>query len=347
LDRHDDVVPAAPESAPEVLVLGLDIGGTSTRALLATADGHRLGSGHGPGGNPTSHGAERAAAALLAALRQALSGTDPGLVRAATLGMAGGHRLATEPGARDAFDAAWRAAGLRCPYTVVSDALVAYAAGTAVPEGTVLIAGTGAIAAAVRDYTLDRVADGHGWLLGDAGSGFWLGRQAVRVALADLDAHAEPGPLSSLVLTELLGSAEVAVRPRETAAALVQRVNAGPPVALAALAPLVIRGYQDGDQAAIGLVRRAADRLVSTVHIVREPEAGTPIVLAGGLLAKDSPLGIEVSGRLARDWPAAPRPSAGDGAAAAAWLAARTLPQLNEAHAANLHARLLQPHSVL
>jgi N-acetylglucosamine kinase-like BadF-type ATPase len=132
----------------------------------------------------------------------------------------------------------------------------------------------------------------------------------------------------------------------------VQRVNATPPVALAALAPLVMRGYDESDATAIALVRAAADHLVSTVHVVREPSlAGapedasgedSPIVLAGGLLATDCPLGIEVRSRLAEDWPAAPRPSAGDGAAAAAWLATRDLAHAAPADA-HVHARLVDP----
>lgn len=76
-----------------------------------------------------------------------------------------------------------------------------------------LVAGTGAIAAEVRDLRLDRVADGHGWLLGDAGSGFWLGREAVRGLLADLDAGRAPTPLGRQVLTDLLGAPEVAPAP--------------------------------------------------------------------------------------------------------------------------------------
>ena len=116
-------------------------------------------------------------------------------------------------------------AGLRCPYAVHGDALVAYASGTAAPDGTVLIAGTGAITAQVHELRLDRIADGHGWLLGDAGSGFWLGREAVRRLLADLDAGRAPGALATTVLTELLGSAEIAARPRDTVDAVVQAVT--------------------------------------------------------------------------------------------------------------------------
>jgi glucosamine kinase len=326
------------------LVLGLDIGATSTRVLLASVTGsgagERLGSGRGGGGNPNAHGADRAAAAMLAALREALAGTDPALVRAGTLGLAGVHRLTTDPHARAAFDAAWREAGLRCPYRLVSDALVGYAAGTGSPAGTVLIGGTGAGAAAVRDHELDRVADLHGWLLGDLGSGYWLGREAVRTALSDLDNHVRPGPLSALVLTEVLGSAEVAPKPRATAADLVQTLNAGPPIALAAFAPLVLRAYAAGDPAAVEVVRRAAEHLTETVRTVRAPGARTPIVLAGGLLTGATALADEVRARLAARWPDAPIARSGDGAAAAAWLAARTLPGVDTTA---LHTRLVAP----
>jgi glucosamine kinase len=320
------------------LVLGLDVGATSTRAVLATVTGERVGTGIAGGGNPNAHGPERAAAAVLTALREALAGTDPAGVRTGALGLAGVHRLVTDPEARSAFDAAWREAGLRCPYTLYSDALVAYAAGTAEPDGTVLIAGTGAIAAAVRGHELDWVADGHGWLLGDVGSGFWLGREAVRTALSDLDRHRALSGLSTLVLTEVLGSGQVAARTRATAADLVQTLNAGPPIALAALAPLVMKAYAAGDPAAAGVVRRAADHLLGTVSIVRSDVDAAPIVLAGGMLTGDTPLAAEVTTRLASRWPQALVTTAGDGAAAAAWLAARTL---TDADPAALHARLV------
>ncbi|PWU43818.1 ATPase, partial [Micromonospora globispora] len=55
------------------VVVGLDVGGTSTRAAALSLDGGRLGTGRAGGGNPTSHGAERAAAELLTALRAALA----------------------------------------------------------------------------------------------------------------------------------------------------------------------------------------------------------------------------------------------------------------------------------
>jgi len=319
-------------------VVGLDVGGTSTRAAVVSLTGERLGDGRAGGGNPTSHGAERAAGELRAALGTALARVDPKLVRAGVIGLAGAGRLLADPAGRSAFDRAWADAGLRCPYTVHGDALVAYASGTAATDGTVLIAGTGAIAAQVRNLTLDRTADGHGWLLGDAGSGFWLGRAAVQRTLADLDRHHDLTPLSTRVLTELLGSTQVATNPRDTVDTLVQVVTRRPAIELAALAPLVIRAHRDGDAAAVAIVGEAAGHLADSVARVRPSDASSPIVLGGGLLTGDTPLADSVTSALTTRWPAAPLSRASDGAVAAAWLAAQ--PFVDAEGSIELHRKL-------
>ncbi|MDG4782550.1 BadF/BadG/BcrA/BcrD ATPase family protein [Micromonospora sp. WMMD961] len=322
----------------DTVVVGLDIGGTSTRATALTLTGRRVGTGRAGGGNPTSHGAQRAAVELLTALRAALADLDPARVVAGTIGLAGAARLLADPAGRAAFDRAWHDAGLRCPYAVHGDALVAYASGTAALDGTVLVAGTGAITAQVHELRLDRIADGHGWLLGDAGSGFWLGREAVRRLLADLDAGRAPGALATTVLTELLGSADIAAHPRDTVDATIQVVTRRPPIELARLAPLVVDAATDGDPVATALISEAAAHLADSVSRIRPADAVTPVVLGGGLLTANTPLAAAVRAEIARQWPDTPLCTAGDGAVAAAWLAARELPEVTDPAA--LHARL-------
>jgi N-acetylglucosamine kinase-like BadF-type ATPase len=55
------------------------------------------------------------------------------------------------------------------------DLLGVFHSGTAALDGYALIAGTGTVAARIRGGQLDRVVGGRGWLLGDAGGGFWIG----------------------------------------------------------------------------------------------------------------------------------------------------------------------------
>src|SRR5699024_11274521 len=64
------------ESGP--LLVGVDAGGTTTRALITTSDGARLGQFRAGGANPNSHGPQKASAQLAAAVAGALDRAGPG-----------------------------------------------------------------------------------------------------------------------------------------------------------------------------------------------------------------------------------------------------------------------------
>jgi glucosamine kinase len=321
------------------LVLGLDIGAAATRAVVATTDGTVVSRGYA-GDDRYERPPDATANDVSTVLRQALAAVDPASVRAAVLGLAGLDAATGGARIRAALDDAWLRSGLACPYRQVDEALVAFAAGTAAPDGTVLVAGTGAMAADVRERRLHRLADGHGWLLGDVGGGFWLGREAVRAALAELDRARSLSELSRLVVETVLGRDSVGVL-RGTVNAVVAAVHAAPPVDLARLAPLVMTAHAVGDPDAVRLVQSAADRLVETVFSVRGHGDHAPFVLAGDLLTADTPLAASVRVRVAATWPEAEHATAGDTAAAAAWLAGLTAVPVGEAEARRRHARLI------
>lgn len=329
------------------LVLGLDVGGTSTRVLAADAKtGERLGNGRSGGANPVTHGVARAAENIGAALSEALAGSDPAEAEACVVGMAGASKVAAEPDTAAAFAALWQAVGLRCEIRIVSDLAAAFAAGTPEPNGSVLIAGTGAVAAAMVERRPDRWRDGHGWLLGDDGSGFWVGREVVRAALSALDGT---GPRSALLDAVIADYLDPLPSPPEgseldegrfLASALISAVNARPPVNLAALVPRVLASASAGDPVAEHVLADAADRLVAALCHIREDGDATPVVLAGGLLQPGMHVDRLVRTALAERWPDAPVLASTDGAAGAAWLAA--LPLVSDRAAAQtLHAQLM------
>lgn len=326
----------------EILALGGDLGGTSTRILVVGPDGQEHGRSVTGGGNPTTDPAG-AAAALGDALRTALAGLDPSRVKASVLGVAGGSALRT-PAVATHFGGVWAAAGLTCDPGYVPDLEVAFASGTPEADGAVLVAGTGAAAGSLTDRRLTRTADGHGWLLGDDGSGFWLGREAVRATLRTLDAGTSPGPLVDSVLRELdagrsAGPTPIAARPgldgqRDR---VIQVVNSRPGVQLSALAPLVTAAYLARDPQAQSIVERAAAALVATLGLIRDPAESTPIVLAGSLAGDRSPVGIVLRSLLTARFAGAVVP-ARSGVGGAAWLALAALdPALGTPDA---HARL-------
>ncbi|MFI1996338.1 BadF/BadG/BcrA/BcrD ATPase family protein [Actinoplanes sp. NPDC020271] len=292
------------------LVVGVDAGGTASTAVVATTGGAIVGRGRSGPGNPLTAGSGNAAAAVAAAVRSALGGHSPALVRAATLGIAG-------PAGAGQFTPALAALGVTGPVTVVGDVVTAFAAGTPATSGAVLIAGTGAIAAAVHADAVVRTADGLGWLLGDEGSGRWLGLQAIRVAVRDWTA-----PLA----------AQIAARARVGSAdEMVYWAQALPWEQIGGLAPLVCAAARAGDPHAAVIVAEAVAHLV---HTLDELGADGPVVLGGSLLACDTPVRdgvlttLRARGRELR--------TGHDPAAGAAWLAARPLttltpPALHEA----------------
>lgn len=313
------------------LVLGVDAGGTSTRALVADRDGRVLGRGRAGGGNPVARPEAEAVEQVRLAAAGAVAGVDPGDVGAVVLGVAG---LAEQPRVLEQLDLALRSLGLRCPPLLRGDAEVAFAAGTAELEGTVLIAGTGAASARVVAGREARTHDGWGWLLGDDGSGFWIGREAVRVTLRTQDTDVA-GPLAARVMDVLAGGPV-------SRSQLVLKVHARPPVSLAALAPLVLQAAAAGDREAVDVVERAADRLLAAVDVVRGPDEVTPVVLGGGI-ASSVVVGEPLVARLRDRWPGAPLSVVVSAEAGAAWLAARTLwPTLE----VDVHRRLCQPRTV-
>ncbi|TCO43863.1 N-acetylglucosamine kinase-like BadF-type ATPase [Kribbella antiqua] len=320
LPEPADPVVLMPASA---LVLGGDLGGTSTRIVIADHDGNVVGRGSAAGGNPTSHPAS-AAANFGQALHQALTGLDPSAVQAAVIGAAGGSALA-RPDVRAQFDAAWTGAGLSGEPVFIGDLEVAFASGTPEPDGTVLIAGTGSAAGMVRGHQLIRTADGHGWLLGDNGSGFWLGREAVRSVLRALDLGEPIGVLGESVVRAVLperDGTEIAEREGYNVLRddLVRTVNRRPPVLLAELAPVVVAAYEQNDETAQALVKRAAELLTETVGRVRTTSDNGPLVLAGSVAGESSPVG-KILRQTIHDHFAGEVLTARDGVGGATWLA--------------------------
>lgn len=290
------------------LVLGIDAGGTASRALVTTVEGTRVGYGRAGAGNPVAVTPEVARANVGQAIAAALSDVDRSRIGAAVMGAAG---LAGS----NIFEKLLPSLGLDCPQRVVGDVVVAFAAGTTAPRGTVLIAGTGAVAAQVDGFDEVRVADGLGWLLGDLGSAFWLGRKAASVTAKALSLRTK-GKLIEAI-SDAIGETDPD--------GFVVAVHARPPRDLAALAPIVSEAALAGDPLALSIVDEAAGHLIATAGEVRAPGDTEPIVLSGSVLAHSAPIRSRVTRSLAENWPEAEVTFAAPGEVGAARLAVRCL----------------------
>jgi glucosamine kinase len=166
------------------------------------------------------------------------------------------------------------------------DLLGMFHSGTAALDGYALIAGTGTVAARIRAGRLDRVAGGHGWLLGDAGGGFWIGHAITRAVVASLERQGEDTALTALVL-EATG---IDADPRTLAgraAALRQLVSglyAKPPISLADFAPLAFEAHDD--PVARPILIGAAMALGDLLSAVRATDLTGPVVVGGSVIVR-------------------------------------------------------------
>jgi len=311
------------------LFLAVDAGGTSTRCVVVDEAGGCLGYGRSAGGNPISSGPALAARSVADAAAAALGQATPGRADASAapaddvalvlLAMAGASSLSGP----EVFAAELAPLGVDAPIVFAPDLLATFCSGTWRPDGYALVAGTGATAVRVEDGRVTRTADGLGWLLGDDGSGFSVGRRVARAAVADLDRRGPRTELTTLLLGELGLADDGALLHGRPAVLqrLIETLYALRPVELARFALLAFRAA--GDPVADDIVRGAADALLHTLEAVFDPHVDGPVVLGGGTLAKHDELVERIAAARASRGSAPEIQRVEDGAVGAAVIALR------------------------
>ena len=268
--------------------LAVDVGGTSTRAAIVAADGNCIGYGKAGSGNPTSSRPADAISSIIAATHAATaqSGSTAADLAAATVGIAG---AAGDAGT--SLHGELIRAGLSERLAFESDLLVAFYSGSIADEGYALVAGTGSAAVRLRGGRIEATCDGLGWLLGDGGSGFWIGHRAVFAASSALDNRGPSTALVGLVLAELGIDQDFRSRHRRTMAVLrsvVDAVYRMRPFELARFAPLAFQAKALGDDIARRIHADASQALTATLDAVVVPDITGPLVLSGSILSQPS-----------------------------------------------------------
>jgi len=265
----------------ERFLLGLDIGGSRTRAPLVkgTAIVAEL---EGRGANP--------AALSPAMVERRLAELIGRLGRVRPVACCAGSAGAEVPAARARLEAVLAALLPGTALEVVHDARLVLAAAD-LEVGVALIAGTGSVAYGRDSRGREARAGGWGWLLGDEGSGAWIVREAAREVLRRADAGEPAGALGSALLATT-GASDAVVLTGRLHRLREPRLWAAHAGAVFAAAP--------ADAAAAALVARAGASLAGLVEVVRgRVEAGGTVVLAGSLLLNQPLLESAVRERLA------------------------------------------------
>jgi N-acetylglucosamine kinase-like BadF-type ATPase len=192
--------------------------------------------------------------------------------------------------------------GYKARVLVVNDALVALEAGAPGQPGVVIISGTGSISYGRNARGEAARSGGWGYVLGDEGSGYWIGRAALRAVLRESDRRGPKTALTPLLLHHF------GVRQAQGLIHEVYHTNLKP-TEIGVLARSVATAFAQGDSAAIGILRAAADELESAaLSVARRLElVGGPFVfiLAGGIFRAVGWLQQELAGRLPLSAPGA------------------------------------------
>jgi N-acetylglucosamine kinase-like BadF-type ATPase len=261
-----------------------------------------LGRGQAGPGNPLAVGVQAASEAIALAATTALAQAEAS-VRDATswvIGAAG----ASHPSEADRLRRHVAARlGLPAPaLRIVHDIeLILPAVNTS--WGIAVVAGTGSCAYARAPDGRSAVVGGWGYLIGDDGSAYALGRRALRAIAAAADQQAPATALADLVFRTL--GAGVA---RDLVPTIYR--SSDPRAAIAALAPVVVDAAYAGDIAAREMISAAARALADLAGALARgldlsPEA--PVVCSGGLFKAGEVLMRPLGHMLVADGRAAPR----------------------------------------
>ncbi|KGP74725.1 N-acetylglucosamine kinase [Pontibacillus yanchengensis] len=256
------------------MYIGIDGGGTKTEIMMCDEKGVVVARCVGGSTNVKSRSEDAIKQTLKELFHDLFIQADVAYehVTGVFVSSAGGDRIWDQQRWREwIYDVA---PGIRGKIDVHNDAYGALASGTFSMEGTVLIAGTGSIAYSILDGKSRRVG-GWGYLLGDEGSGYDLGRQALSKV-----AHMHDGLMErdQEFMEIILTSLQV-----ESAADVITAVYEDdyPRRKIASLAEHVVILAQAGNATARHIVGKALRSLLELVDEIHSEDV--PLVLSGGM----------------------------------------------------------------
>jgi glucosamine kinase len=248
-------------------LIGVDGGGSGTRALVHAARGDRVGAGSA-GPSALQQGIPQAWDNVLLAVRRAFE--------AAGLAVPAWERCVLAAGLSGVSHGPWRDAFLcRNPgfglLEAETDSFTMLLGAHGGQPGAILIAGTGSVAEALRADGSRATVGGWGFRVDDEGSGGWLGLLAVRHGLAAFDGRATVGPLARQVWMHCGDERD----------ALQEWCGSAGQFEFAQLARAVF-DCEDSDPAAARLLAQATEAL-EELALAIDPRGRLPLAVAGSI----------------------------------------------------------------
>ncbi len=233
-------------------VIGVDGGGTKTNFALIDFSGNILANAKSDSTNYQAVGGKKLREEILKGIEflTKQSNLPANKIDHIFLGLAGAGRESD----RKEILALFHDTEFNKKITVDSDAMAALAGAFATGPGIILIAGTGAICFGKNSRGKIVRAGGWGYLLGDEGSGYFIGREAIIAALKDFDGRGEKTSLKDRLTAHFRLNSIDQIIPQ----IYQNRIDR---VAIADLAPIVFDEARNGDSVAAEIIRRSGKEL--------------------------------------------------------------------------------------
>lgn len=263
-------------------MIGIDGGGSKTEFVLFSPAGDLLARRVLGACNPNAIGME----ACIALLRQGIDEMRRicGDIRGVYVGAAGFLTGGNGDAVRSILAAAYPGVQIGCG----TDILNVIASATDSETCIAAICGTGSVVFAREKHALTKLT-GWGYLLSSGGSGYDIGRAALRAALGDAEGLSEHTLITRLVEARLGAPAETCV----------QEVYRNDSAYVASFAPLVFDAFDMGDAVADNILNENALSLASVInHASRKYDCGTQVILSGGLVTGRADFAGRIRSRL-------------------------------------------------
>ena len=271
-------------------VIGMDGGGTKTAAMIADGEGNVLAQHVSGPSNFQIIGVDAAAKTIFSLIRECCDSVkiSPAAIQSMTIGLTGAGRPNDQKRMADGLRkfAASRKVKLR-NVSIESDARIALEGAFKGGKGIILIAGTGSIAFGKDGKGNVHRVGGWGRILGDEGSGYYIGKRALTAVCRHLDGRSAPTRLTTMIAKKfsLTSSTDIITA--------VYKNNFD----IATMAPLVFDAASKGDIASRAIIQRASEELTEHVRslllkidprISKRVKERIPLSFIGGLIANDT-----------------------------------------------------------
>jgi N-acetylglucosamine kinase-like BadF-type ATPase len=270
--------------------IGIDGGGSNLRVVITDSNMRVLGESGDETANPSIIGRDEARQRIQQAIGAVLQETNisSDAVQAVGIGVAGASADHSSAWLREVLAPILPTSY----YALSSDVEIALVGAHGQKYGILLLAGTGSCAYGINEKGESLLIGGWGYLLGDEGGGYWIGKELIQL-ISTIDDRGETDLMHNA--PEMLDLKKKTLqflglqKPRDIIAWLYRQETA-PVRDVASLAPLVLQEAQTNTQA-MTIVRDAYSKLWRMVPMLQiRLKSLLPVAFAGGLLVTDNAL---------------------------------------------------------